>query len=225
MVLSSDKEANSMLKEKIACIAGTPIDTKMGADKLLEYGYDAYCVSSSKDPNEEMLFQISSYDKKVEKIKQILDDIKKNDINKVLVYCNSLASAVDFDLLSKETGLKIVTPFDIYKKEALSYNTIGVIAANAVATSKIEKAYLDANNNISIMSIGMLSLVLSVEKGLSQKEIIEKHKLDELCEWFISNGAEAILLGCTHFPYFYDELQKISKAPIIDPTKKMIDLL
>ena len=66
-----------MSKEKIACIAGTPVDTKMGADKLIEYGYDAYLYPSSKDPNEEMLFQISSYEKKVEKIKQILLDITK----------------------------------------------------------------------------------------------------------------------------------------------------
>ena len=214
-----------MSKEKIACIAGTPIDTKMGADKLIEYGYDAYCFPSSKNPTEEMLFQITSYENKIEKIRGILEDIKKNGIGKVLIYCNSLSSAVDFDTLSKETGLKIVTPFDVYKQEALSYACIGVISANAVATSKIEKVFLDTNKSLSIITVGILSLVLSIEKGLSPQEIIQKHSLDKLCDWFAKNGAEAILLGCTHFPYFYKEMKQVSTIPIIEPSRKMIELL
>ena len=31
-----------MTKEKIACIAGTPVDTKMGEDLLRKYGYEVY---------------------------------------------------------------------------------------------------------------------------------------------------------------------------------------
>lgn len=214
-----------MSKEKIACIAGTPIDTKMGADKLIAQGFDVYQYPSSKNPDEEMLFQLSSIENKMAKIRVMLDEIKNNGIGKVFVYCNSLSSAIDFKLLSNETGLKIVTPFDVYEKEAMNYSRIGIIAANAVATSKIEKVLLDANKNISIISMGILPLVWSVEKELSPKEIISKHKLEELCNWFKDNGAEALLLGCTHFPYFYDELQKVSKLPIINPSEKMVDLL
>ena len=214
-----------MSKEKIACIAGTPIDTKMGAEKLVEKGFIAYQFPSSSNPTEEMLFQLSSMEKKKERMRNILQEIKNTDISKVLVYCNSLSAAVDFGDLSNEFDLKIITPFDVYKIEALKYNVIGIIAANAVATSKIEKVFLDTNKNISIISIGMLPLVWSVEKAVSPKEIIKKHNLKELCDWFKVNGADAILLGCTHFPYFYDEIMKVSQIPIIDPTKKMIELL
>ena len=137
-----------MSKEKIACMAGTPIDTKMGADKLIAQGFDAYQYPSSNNPNEEMLFQLSSIENKMAKIRTMLDEIKNNGINKVLVYCNSLLSAVDFKILSNETGLKIVTPFDVYEKEAMNYSRIGIIAANAVATSKIEKVLIDANKEL-----------------------------------------------------------------------------
>lgn len=214
-----------MSKEKIACIAGTPIDTKMGVDKLIEQGFDAMALPSSKNPTEEMLFQISSTENKLNKMRQILDTIKKEGINKVLVYCNSLSSAVDFDYLSKEKEIKIITPFDVYKKEATNYKSIAVISANAVATSNIERVMLNYNKDLHIVSVANLQLVWSIENGLSAKKIIEKHKLKELCDWFKDNGSEALLLGCTHFPYLYTELQKVSKISILDPTKKMIDLL
>lgn len=71
----------------------------------------------------------------------------------------------------------------------------------------------------------MLPLVLSIEKKISPDDIIKIHDLKKLCEWFSSNGAEALLLGCTHFPYIYEELKKVSVIPIIDPSKKMIELL
>ena len=154
-----------------------------------------------------------------------IDTIKKEGINKVLVYCNSLSSAVDFDYLSKEKEIKIITPFDVYKKEATNYKSIAVISANAVATSNIERVMLNYNKDLHIVSVANLQLVWSIENGLSAKKIIEKHKLKELCDWFKDNGSEALLLGCTHFPYLYTELQKVSKILILDPTKKMIDLL
>ena len=213
------------MKEKIACIAGTPVDTEMGAELLIKNGYEVLNYPSSNNPVEEMHFQVSSMDEKYNKVLNILNRIKSNNIDKVLVYCNSLASAVDFNKLSKETGLKIVTPFDVYVKDATNYSCLGVIAANAVATKKIEEVYLKTNPNISIISIGMLSLVLSIEKKLTPDEIIKKHDLKKVCDWFSYNGAEALLLGCTHFPYLYDELINISTIPIIDPTKEMIELL
>ena len=49
-----------MSKEKIACIAGTPIDTKMGADKLIAQGFDVYQYPSSKNPDEEIEKEILS---------------------------------------------------------------------------------------------------------------------------------------------------------------------
>lgn len=76
-----------------------------------------------------------------------------------------------------------------------------------------------------IISIGMLSLVWSIENKLNPHEIIEKHNLNVICDWLWHNGAEAILLGCTYFPYIYDELIKVSPIPIIDPTAIMIRLL
>ena len=49
--------------------------------------------------------------------------------------------------------------------------------------------------------------------------------MKKICDWFSNNGVEAILFGCTHFHYIYEELKKVSTVPIIDPTEAMIELL
>ena len=38
-------------------------------------------------------------------------------------------------------------------------------------------------------------------------------------------GAEALLLGCTHFPCLREELEKICRLPIIDPADMMYEEL
>lgn len=213
------------MREKVACIAGTPVDTDMGAELLEKNGYEAFPYPTAENPVEQMRFQVSSAESKFNTLLNILNKIKVLGIKKVLVYCNSLSSAVDFNKLSSETGLKIVTPLNVYEMDAKNYKSIAIIAANAVATKKIEEIYLKANKDIGIISIGMLPLVISIEKKISPDEIIKIHNLEKVCEWFLSNGAEALLLGCTHFPYIYEELRKVSSIPIVDPSKKMIELL
>ncbi len=36
---------------------------------------------------------------------------------------------------------------------------------------------------------------------------------------------DTLILGCTHFPYIQEELEKISKIEILDPAAKMLEML
>lgn len=38
-------------------------------------------------------------------------------------------------------------------------------------------------------------------------------------------GVDALILGCTHFPYLYDELVKHTTVPILDPAELMYTML
>lgn len=66
---------------------------------------------------------------------------------------------------------------------------------------------------------------ISIEKKISPEKIIEIHDLKKMCEWFSHNGAKALILGCTHFPYIYEELKKVTNMNIVEPLRKMIELL
>ena len=53
----------------------------------------------------------------------------------------------------------------------------------------------------------------------------EAHHLAQLADWFAACGMEALLLGCTHFPYFKEALARRTSLPLIDPTQEMLELL
>jgi glutamate racemase len=76
-----------------------------------------------------------------------------------------------------------------------------------------------------LRSAGLLPVVLSIEAGLPPEQLVDQHHLVALVNWFESCGAEALLLGCTHFPYFKEELAQRTLLPLIDPADEMLHLL
>lgn len=211
--------------KKIAVIAGTPIDTKMGADFLNEKGLITEEFSVSENPIEQTKFQAMPQDIKESEIKKIIEKIKSNGIEKILVYCNSLSSAVDMEKLSKQEDITIITPMDAYKKIAINYNSLGVFAANNQGLAGIERTIVEKNKNCNVIGIGMLPIVLDVESKKSPKDIILDNHLDLAVKFFEKNNVEAIILGCTHFPYFENELKKYTDLKIINPSETMYELI
>ena len=207
--------------EKIAVIAGTPIDTLMGAEFLKSKGLETEEFPVSENPVEQTKFQSMQQETKELEMKKIIKTIKSKGIEKILVYCNSLSSAVDMEKLSKEEEIVIVTPMDAYKKIAVNYNSVGVFAANNQGLAGIERTIVEKNKNCNVIGIGILPVVLDVEAKKEAKNIIADNHLDLAVEFFEENKVEAIILGCTHFPYFEKELKKCTKLEIINPSETM----
>lgn len=211
--------------EKIAVIAGTPIDTLMGAEFLKSKGLETEEFPVSENPVEQTKFQSMQQETKELEMKKIIKTIKSKGIEKILVYCNSLSSAVDMEKLSKEEEIVIVTPMDAYKKIAVNYNSVGVFAANNQGLAGIERTIVEKNKNCNVIGIGILPVVLDVEAKKEAKNIIADNHLDLAVEFFEENKVEAIILGCTHFPYFEKELKKCTKLEIINPSETMHKIL
>ena len=144
---------------------------------------------------------------------------------RAFVYCNSLSAAVDFPGLAEETGMQIVTPLDVYRRLAPRYRALGVIAANAQGLSGIEKVLLEANPALDLLGACALPVVLAVEAGMPPEELVERHGLAALAAWFAGGGMEALVLGCTHFPYFKEALAARTGLPLVDPAEEMLRLL
>ena len=49
--------------------------------------------------------------------------------------------------------------------------------------------------------------------------------LKDIIKFYEGINVEALILGCTHFSYFEDELKSLTKLDIINPAEKMYEFL
>ena len=212
---------------KVVSIAGTPVDTRMGADFLRKKdpSLEVYEFNMSANPVEQTMFQFGSEESKRTRMNEVFDRLEKQGIRNFFIYCNSLSGAFDFDRFAVERGVSIITPFQVYRSIADRYKHIAFNAANLLGAYGIEKAFRDVKPDIDMIGMGHLAIVLDIEAGYSPEEIIERQGLKELGVFFKKAGAEVWVLGCTHFPYLKDALQKQIELPLIDPVDEMYELL
>ena len=215
------------MSNKVAVMAGTPVDTKMGADFLAAKDPSLEIVSYplSPDPITQTVWQFSSDENKRTRMVQVFDELEARGIRHFFIYCNSLSGAFDFDSFAVERGVCIVTPFQVYRSLATRYRSIAFNSANLLGAYGIEKAFRDVKPDLDVIGMAHLAIVRDIEAGLAPEEIIERQGLKSLARFFKEAGAEIWLLGCTHFPYIKEAMQPYSELPLIDPADEMYDLL
>ena len=209
----------------VAVLAGTPVDTRMGVEFLAARGLTGLPLPLAEDPRAQTAFQYAPPEERRRIARGVLERARAVGCARAFVYCNSLSGAVDFSALAAETGMRIVTPLDVYRRLAPRYSALAVIAANAQGLSGIERVLLVENPLLELLGAGMLPVVESIEAGVPPAEIVERHHLADLAGWFAACGMEALVLGCTHFPYFKAALAERAALPLIDPAEEMLSLL
>ena len=113
----------------------------------------------------------------------------------------------------------------IYREIAGKYEKIAVLAANAQGLAGIENAMFKGNSEINITGMTFLEIVKEIEKGTLPEVIAEKFHFGKLMEYLKNLGNEAILLGCTHFPYIENEIRKRYDMEVINPSQEMMEKL
>lgn len=209
---------------KIAVMAGTPIDSKLGENLLNSYGYnDIVLVPISNNPVEQTTFQSLKDSEREKIIVEIIEQLKEKNCEVIFVYCNSLSSVVDFDRLAIEHNIKIVTPMQMYRNLGLEYKYLAVMAANSHGLTGVENNLYVSNPSLRVLGLSMLELVKAIEEENRPEEIVKDFNFEVLFNYFEQTKVEAVVLGCTHFPYIKKELEKITNLPIIDVGVFMIN--
>lgn len=212
---------------KIAVFAGTYVDTKMGSELLIKNGFEVVECPMSKTPMEQTKMQYYSEVELTNLFKKKLQEAMENGVEKAFIYCNSLSSAFNYKKVSQELSIEIITPLEIYETLPKNVKSVAIFAANGMSSQMIDKIVV--KNGIKSISIGNMSIVEEIETKKSPKEIIEKLAIDKLIEYLEKISGEykvdSIILGCTHFPYLKEEIEKLTKLNIIDPAEEMIKKL
>ena len=211
---------------KIAVMAGTPIDSQLGEDLLNKHGYnDIVKVPISKNPVDQTMFQALDDSEREDIIVKLINEIKEQQCSAIFVYCNSLSSVVDFDRLAIENEINIITPMQMYRNLGLEYKYLAVMAANSHGLTGVENNLYLSNPELKVFGLSMLELVKAIEDKNSPDKIVADFDFENLFKYFEQTEVEAVVLGCTHFPYIKEELEKITKLSIIDVGIFMIESL
>ena len=211
---------------KIGVIAGTPVDTRMGGDFVRSFGYEAVERASSKCAEDQLVMQNLHRDELTKQVLTLCKEMVSEGVEGIIVYCNSMTAAIDVEYVRKGLGdIKLVTPFDIYRENAKNYNVVAVIAANGQSLAAIEKIIIEENEKCIPFGASLMPLVIEIEKKTDPHKIVDNMRLNNMIDSFKALGANAIILGCTHFPYVMEGLKKVTDIPLIDPSKEMLDIV
>ena len=214
-----------MAYQHIGVIAGAMPDTQMGIDMLAARGMNGYPYPAASDARAQTEFQMLPENVRTDAVRKLMRKAMDEGTDAFLIYCNSLSSSVDMPALGKEFGVPVVTPLMAYGDYAKRYKTLAVIAGNNQALAGIERTILNAEEGRTVLGASLLPMVIAIEAGTPPEKIVEDLGLRSLLAYFRSCGAEALILGCTHFPYVRKALEAFTGMPILDPADRMAEIL
>ncbi len=218
---------NSVLESalSVGVIAGTPIDTRFGVNYLEAHHIKALGRSISETPQQQTEMQALNRDELTARTLAVIDELRRNGANAIMIYCNSLSGAIDLEGVRQQIGMPLVSPLDVYKDLIGKYRKFGLLAANCQSCANIERLILENDSKAKVIGVGNLQIVEDIEKGYSPKAIIRDHALVEIGSSLRMSGVEILILACTHFEYFYDDLKGRVCLEIFEPSEKMVERL
>lgn len=164
-----------------------------------------------KYPNNEYIYygdtiNVPYGEKSKEELKNFSDKIIKFLISKgaeiILIACGTISSNIYEDIKDKYSikVYDVIGPTIKYVNSQ-NYNNVGVIGTKKTIESEIFKNNINSNT----ISVACPKFV----------DIIENKKFDEIDEYldvylniFKENKIDSLILGCTHYPYLSDNIQK-----------------
>ncbi|MGZ8982745.1 MAG: glutamate racemase [Methylotenera sp.] len=150
---------------------------------------------------------------------EIADFLIKQGAKVLVVACNT-ATAAAIDAMRERYTLPIVGMEPAVKPaaEASRNGVIGVLATTGTLKSAQFAALLESyGRNVKVVTQACVGLVECIERGeLSSDSTLAL--LKQYCQPLLDEGADTIVLGCTHYPFVKPLIEKIvgSQVTLID---------
>lgn len=199
---------------RIYVIGGTHYDAKMGVKMLAKRKIASEPLSITDSP-EEYMVRAKNPAALQEWVRVKIADVPAEIF---LVFCNSLSFSMDWDLISKQVGVPIMTLTTVYREFIANLGSVGVITAHEHTLFNIRKFFDKEHGKIETIGYSMLPLVEGAEEGAPHINDV----LGKLVGVSAGLGAEAFIFGCTHF-----EDCVVENAPIevVYPGEKLLDFV
>ena len=201
-----------MKKIKAGLIAATPVDTAFGSRFLDTLHVQSFTDVLSRNPQEQNYLQLHGRDELEGRCLEKCLEFQENGVQFIVLFCNSLSSAIDVDRIRRSLRIPLFTPFDFYRELSEKFHHFGVVTANSTGLLGIENFLTKSHPQTKIIGYANLEIVRQIESGISPKNIVRNNGLPDFLNICAVSQVEVLLLGCTHYSYLYQELLQIWKA-------------
>ncbi len=156
---------------------------------------------------------------------QITDFLIRKKVKMIIIACNTVSAAAELQLIQKckPFNIPVLGVIDSGAKAAFAQPSIskkiGVIGTLAtVGSGAYEQAIQKLDSEIQVYSKACPLLVPIAEEGWADTDIA-RQTLEIYLESFKNKNLDALILGCTHYPLFKDQII----AVLQDPNMKIVD--
>lgn len=140
---------------------------------------------------------------------QIARFLLSKGVKMIIIACNTASAAAHESVQALAGGIPVINVIESGTKSAIrsGKKEIGVIGTLATIDSgAYEKALKKADSSLNIKSKACPLLVPLAEEGWLDNSVT-RQTIEMYLESFKSNGVEALILGCTHYPLFKKAIQ------------------
>lgn len=141
---------------------------------------------------------------------EIADFLITKGVKAIVVACNT-ATAAAIDLMREKYSLPIIGMEPAVKPAAAASKNgvIGVLATVGTLKSAQFAGLLESyGRNVKVVTQGCIGLVECIERGELRSDNTFK-LLEQYCQPLLDEGADTIVLGCTHYPFVKPLIQQI----------------
>lgn len=141
---------------------------------------------------------------------EIADFLIAKGVKAIVVACNT-ATAAAIDLMREKYTLPIIGMEPAVKPaaEASKNGVIGVLATVGTLKSAQFAGLLESyGRNVKVVTQGCVGLVECIERGELNGDYTRR-LLEQYCQPLLHEGADTIVLGCTHYPFVKPLIQQI----------------
>jgi glutamate racemase len=154
-------------------------------------------------------------------IEPIINKFNQEKCRILVIACNTVSTNILGDI-REMTGAYLIG-VEPMLAEASIYTKTGVIAVCATPATLASDRYSNLKSNYAA-NLKVIEPDCSDWAYMIEHNSVDQEKIDNEINEVLENGADAIVLGCTHYHWIETEISKLSesRAKIFQPEQKII---
>jgi glutamate racemase len=138
---------------------------------------------------------------------------------KILIVACNTSSAVSLDLLREKFPVPVIGVVEPGARAAVERTRLKSVAVvgteTTIRTGSYERAIKAIDYSINVSGIACPLFVPLIEEGWLDGDVVSL-TAEKYLSAIRRNGADALVLGCTHYPMIKDVIENIVHIPLID---------